>query len=884
MNKIKKSIAVCLASLTIVASAGCKTTNTSDNISSGDNPTSSESENMNLEEEIGYLKNSLSELNLKGYVGNNYKNNVNYWQKVAYKNNPNIITQIYRANKTSGNSSLSDVFGTDFFGVDSYYDIDVVSKNLKKYIGWKLKYLPSSFGDRDLRFANDTNSESDWTGAKELWIHIDNSEIGGLTSLRVCFEDDAFGRESFSLITGKSINLYNSSTPIVSVVSAGGYVDIPEYFVGYIAIPLNSSYYERYYSDGGNNQIDLNNVAQFQIAVKATGASINKTFYMNDFAIVGNVNGGSLPFNIAGEDTFKIVWNIETLDPKDDTPDAQPSGLPWYGEFVGKLLTGIAFSYKSTRDAELMQAANEIIDALEEAQGNDGYLGTYRGGARYSIASNNWDLWNQYHAIVGLAEWYKITENTKALTIAKKALDCIYETFKNRSYLVSGGFETNRGIAHGYALMYQVTGEKKYLDEAERIIMQDCQDSNGWYKGALKGVNFFQTSSARWEVLHMIMTLGILYQETGKQEYFQVMSFVWNSILSTDIHNSGGFTTNEAAIGNPYAEGVIETCCTIAWNAFSIEYYKVCKKVEVADEIERSYFNGLLGALTDDDKYCTYNTPMNGIQGSAGTYDGRRVKSQQDISFQFNSGSPDMNCCQANFARGIGQLSEWAALTDGPSLYLNYYGNSNIKAMANGVSFNINQVTSYPINGQVKITIDGLQKASRFVLKLRIPSWSVNSKVSYDGQTFNCESNKYFAIDKIWHNGDEIILDIGMQFTVWVGLSYQSGYTSLYWGPILFTLDEHYLNQSNCGVSFTHNIALSPEAFENVEVKNGNTISAWAYIDIPYNNTFVRLVDFASAGKYNGKSQPSSYYSWLNIDGVSYVDIDFLDIWKLPLL
>ena len=103
-------------------------------------------------------------------------------------------------------------------------------------------------------------------------------------------------------------------------------------------------------------------------------------------------------------------------------------------------------------------------------------------------------------------EWYEITGTQTAFRTAKKALDCVYETFKDRSYLVGGGFETNRGIAHGYAMMYQATGEQKYLDEAERIIQQDCQDANGWYKKALGGGHFYQASAARWEVLHMIMT------------------------------------------------------------------------------------------------------------------------------------------------------------------------------------------------------------------------------------------------------------------------------------------------------------------------------------------------------------------------------------------
>lgn len=843
--------------------------------------TSSEQE---IEEEAGFLKNYLKQIDLKGYVGTNYKNNVKYWQKEAYRNNPNVISQIRLANNGSATSSLSDVLGTDYYGVDSYYSIDVVNKEDTNYIGWKLKALPASFGDRDLRFCNDVNAITYWNGVKQLWVHVDNSEIDAVTELRLCFEDDSIGRESYNLIEGKTLTLYSESEAISMTIKAGGYIPIPAQFVGYIAIPFNKDYYERYWSEGGNNIIDNANIAQFQIAVRATAKALNKTFYMNEFAIVGNVNGTALPVDIVTSDTYKVVWDINQLSPKTDNPKEQASSLPWYGEFVGKLLTGIAYSYKVTRDASLYESAEEIINDLSDAQGEYGYLGVFKGGARFSLEISNWDLWNHYHCILGLLEWYQITGNQKAFEIAQKALDCVYDTFRNRSYLVRGGFETNRAIAHAYAVMYQVTREDKYLDEAERIIMQDCQDINGWYKNALNGKHFYNSSSPRWEVLHMIMTLNILYEETGEEQYYNVLSYLWNDIAVYDIHNTGGFTTNEAATGNPYMEGVIETCCTIAWSAFSIEFLKCSKDVRVVDEIERSYFNGVLGALLDEDKYCTYNTPMNGVQGTAGGYDGRRVKSQQDISFQYNAGSPDMNCCQANIARGIGQLSEWAALTDKGSLYLNYYGTSTIKTIVNGSSVTIKETTNYPRDGEVKLTITDLEKDTPFVLKLRIPSWSKKGTVVVDGRSYETTPGEYFEIRRTWKNNDEVILNIGIQFTYLLGERSLADYASLYYGPILLTLDQYYQEKSGSTVRFNRLLEMDAADFDNVVVNNGNTIGAWLYIDVPHENSFIRLVDFASAGKYNGQSQPSTYYSWLNINDLLVVTPEPLDIWKIPLI
>ncbi len=576
----------------------------------------------------------------------------------------------------------------------------------------------------------------------------------------------------------------------------------------------------------------------------------------------------------AYEKNRNIVGQIANANLKGDGPfESTENVLWWYGEFVGKLLTGMAYSYKISPSPELKAAVEEIIADLKEAQGDDGYLGVFTGDGRFAFKTENWDMWGQYHCVTGLLEWYKLSGNEDALDIARKTLDCIYETFENRSYLTTGAFPTSRAIAHGYAQMYQVTREEKYLNEAERIIQQDCQDENGWYKTALRDGHFFGSSSARWEVLHMIMTLGILYEETGVEEYYTVMANVWNDILMYDVHNGGGFTTNECALGNPYMEGVIETCCTIAWAAFTNEFYKYEKTVKVADELERTYYNALLGSMTDTDRTCTYNTPMDGVVGESGIYDGRRVPSQQDIAFQYHTGSPDMNCCQANIARGLGQLAEWAAVTDGDELYLNYYGSSAITTKVAGKTVTLEQTTKYPVNGNVAITVSGLEEETEFTLKLRIPAWAYGSTVTVDGERQKATEGEYFSITKTWKNGDTIDLFIAEGFTFWMGQLDQSGYTSVYYGPILLTLDKHFAE------SFDQNTEFDVLSFEKAEVVSGYADDCILSVTVKSDAGDVKLVDYASAGKNRGQTQPSEYWSWLTVTDAPETSFDLSRRW-----
>ena len=765
-----------------------------------------------------------------------------------------------------------------------YNDWDVtVDKNSrgfqKKALSWKQKAetLPGGTFDRDVQFGKDPAALTDWTGAKELLVYIDASETESETLVRIAFEEQHAGRESFSLIEGSTVVLYKNGEDTYRArsvqVTGGGYVPLPAHFAGTVRLKLDDTNFTRYWDDNGNGVLDLDRVVQFQMSVRGGADSVGKTVYMDDFEIVGEVNGerldrrsylGSNPADGENPDTAwkyfdpsytrKTVWDLENVERKNTNTG---SVMIWYGEFVGKLLTGMAYSYKASPSDELLAAANEIIDDLSAAQGEDGYLGVFTGDARFAVNADNWDLWNHYHCVTGLLEWYKITGNEKALETAVNALDCIYGVFHERSYLVAGGFETNRAIAHGYAQAYQITGDERYLTEAMRIINQDCRDENGWYNKALSGGDFYTSSSNRWEVLHMIMTLGILFEETGYREYYDVMSAVWESVLKTDIHNDGGFTTNEGAQGDPYMNGVIETCCTVAWMAFSNEYLKYSKSVRVADEIERSYLNGMLGSLLDNEKYCSYNTPMNGFAGSSGAYDGRRVPSQQDIAFQYNSGSPDMNCCQANLARGLGQIAEWAALSEENSLYLNYYGPCGITTFVGGKSVTVLEETNYPASGAVRLTVTGADQIDEFALKLRIPTYSDGASVTFGGRTFFAAPGAYFTLEGFTEEQCTVDIDILLHYTYWAGEKSKTNYVSVYYGPVLLALD----NTAEQGV------IPSAVQIESAVPSAPADRSALLTVNVDADGGTLRLTSFADAGKYGGSAYPASYLSWIKVTG-----------------
>lgn len=130
----------------------------------------------------------------------------------------------------------------------------------------------------------------------------------------------------------------------------------------------------------------------------------------------------------------------------------------------------------------------------------------------------------------------------------------------------------NQAVVYSLAMLYARTGEEKYLKLAEEVVSDFAAPGAGDYlRMGLKEVEFFQIPKPRWESLHPMMGLAELYWLTGDDDYRKAFEHLWWSIVKTDRHNNGGFSSGEQAQGNPYHQGAIKTCCTIAWMAMSVE-------------------------------------------------------------------------------------------------------------------------------------------------------------------------------------------------------------------------------------------------------------------------------------------------------------------------
>jgi DUF1680 family protein len=474
---------------------------------------------------------------------------------------------------------------------------------------------------------------------------------------------------------------------------------------------------------------------------------------------------------------------LQMFRDRDRTPSRNL--VPWAGEFAGKYLISAVQSLRLTSARPLRAALQAFVAELIATQRTDGYLGPFP-ASEGMMGPGRWDLWGQYHVMLGLYLWYEATGDKAAHAACCRCADLFCRTFLEggKRVVQAGSEEMNESSIHIFPLLYQDTGEPRYLQMAREIEKDwETAPSGDYVRASLAGKPFFQMPRPRWESLHSVQAIAELYYITGDTKYRQAFTQIWSSILVGDRHNTGGFSSGEQATGNPYDPRPIETCCTIAWMALTLDYLRLTGESRAADELELSTWNAVLGAQNESGRWWTYNTPM----------DGERKAATQDIVFQARAGSSELNCCSVNGPRGLGMLGDWAVMQAQDGLALNYYGPSSFSVgLPSGRKARLVQQTAYPRDGHIHLTVT-LETPERFTLQVRIPGWSRQASVTVNGQSqANVHPGAYLPLDRIWQSGDlvEIVLEMSPWF--WVGEREAHGKTSVYHGPLLLAYDPRF--------------------------------------------------------------------------------------------
>lgn len=566
--------------------------------------------------------------------------------------------------------------------------------------------------------------------------------------------------------------------------------------------------------------------------------------------IRSGIDGWLLPAPVANPGLLEMMRRRDRQPP--------PDLVPWAGEFVGKYLISAIQTLRIARAPRLEARVRGVVDDLLATQAKDGYLGPF---PRDQRLLGHWDLWGHYHAILALLLWNEQTGDDRALTAARRAGDLVCRTYleAGKSLLDAGSPEMNLAVIHGLGVLHRVTGKPLYLRQMEAIL-DDWEESGDWLRQGLAGVEFYQTPLPRWESLHDLQGLVEMWRITGEERYRVAFDRLWSSILRRDVHNTGGFSSGERAVGHPWSPAPIETCCTVAWMALCVDRLRTSGDPAAADALEVATWNAVCGAQHPSGRWSTYDTPMDGV----------RRASAHSIVFQARAGTAELNCCSVNAPRGLGVLSEWAVLLASGDPVVNWYGPVRCDlSLGDGTPLRLEvdeRETTYPVGNRALVRVR-IARPKRFAIAFRVPSWSRRTTIAVAGEEPQEGSpGRYHRIDRVWRGGDTVSLRFDLGLRVEGGARECSGRVSVRRGPLLLAFDPHWSDLDVDSIPPLDALALEgreTSPLPAVPGREDDPLAPWLRVRVPAaGGESVVLCDFASAG-----CRGTPYRSWLPARG-----------------
>ncbi|MDD4778079.1 MAG: glycoside hydrolase family 127 protein [Fermentimonas sp.] len=465
----------------------------------------------------------------------------------------------------------------------------------------------------------------------------------------------------------------------------------------------------------------------------------------------------------------------------------------WQSEFWGKWFTSAVLAYRYNPTPELAEKLKQAVYGLIDTQTEDGYIGNYAPESRLKA----WDIWGRKYCMLGLIAYYDITNDEKALESAAKEADfLIKELNEKNAEIVSMG--NHRGMAASSVLepicqLYTRTGNKKYLNFAEEIVRQweTPQGPQLISKANLPVSERFPKPVENWygweqgqkayEMMSCYEGLLELYRITNKEEYKEAVEKTWQSITDSEINIAGSGSAMEAWFSGKAKQTMPiahyqETCVTVTWIKFNQQLLRLTGEAKYADEIEKTFYNALLGAMKPDGSDWAKYTPLSG----------QRLEGSEQCGM-------GLNCCNASGPRGLFTIPKTAIMQSEEGAYVNFYidGTYNLKTPENQ-SFVINQVTDYPASGKIDLNIE-INKNENMEIALRIPSWCNNYKVYVnnvvENETGGVLPGNFLKLNREWKNSDKISIEFDMDGKIH-RLGESPEYIAITRGPIVLSRDQ----------------------------------------------------------------------------------------------
>ena len=223
-------------------------------------------------------------------------------------------------------------------------------------------------------------------------------------------------------------------------------------------------------------------------------------------------------------------------------------GAKWNDGDFYKWIEAVCAVQAIERNPKWDRRLDEIISVIGKAQRADGYIHTpvlvaARNGdesAKPFADRFNFEVYNMGHLMTAACRHHEVTGKSEFVAIARKAADFLDGAFRNPTP------ETARHAicpSHymGILDLYRTTGERRYLELAQRLIrMRDLVTDGG--DDNQDRVPFLQQNEAVGHAVratYLYAGVADLYAETGDEKLHSTLDKLWQNVVEKKMYITG---------------------------------------------------------------------------------------------------------------------------------------------------------------------------------------------------------------------------------------------------------------------------------------------------------------------------------------------------------
>jgi DUF1680 family protein len=412
------------------------------------------------------------------------------------------------------------------------------------------------------------------------------------------------------------------------------------------------------------------------------------------------------------------------------------------------------------------------VQKVLKSQDEDGYIGIYDRELRYNFNSENGELWSKATMYRGLLAYYEYSKDKKVWNALVKAVDNVMINYPiGKSSPFSSGKAFNGGVSHGLTFtdvldkMYQITGDKKYVDYALFLFLdfsKTYQSEKDVQLNNILNPNYKLQSHGVHTYEHLRPLLVATYAANNSELQKALEIYIRRIENATTL--TGG------AIGDEWIAERTADATHVGYEYCSLhellDSYTVLLQKQgnpkTAEAIETIFYNAAQGSRNPNHSCIAYLKTDNSYE-MMGTKNGEVEPNRNQTRYKYSPAHQDVAvCCNPNAGRITPYFIEKAWLKENENTLVNVLLMPNsIETKIQNQFIKIETITEYPYENTFTFKISNPNYAQP-IIKIRKPSW-VTKVIT--NESYSME-NDFIVIDRKFGNEDKIQIEFKTEIQI----------------------------------------------------------------------------------------------------------------------